>query len=127
MIPEGSKKIELELFMIAELVHEDHLLRKIDRFIKFSFINEICAQYYSKDTGRPAVEAEILFKMLFLGYLYRIHSERRLVELVEEVKFNIAYRWFLGYTLKDKIPECKRDQAESQKKISQYRYSLADL
>lgn len=103
MISEGSKKqSELEIIMIDELVPEDHLLRKIDRFIDFSFINKICAPYYSKDTGRPAVEPEILFKMLFLGYLYGIRSERR---LVEEVKYNIAYRWFLGYTLKDKIPD----------------------
>jgi len=103
MITEGSKKqSELEIIMIEELVPEDHLLRKIDRYIDFSFINDICAPYYSKDTGRPAVEPEILFKMLFLGYLYGIRSERR---LVEEVKYNIAYRWFLGYTLKDKIPD----------------------
>ena len=103
MIPEGTKKqSELEIIMIEELVPEDHLLRKIDQFIDFSFINKICAPYYSKDTGRPAVDPEILFKMLFLGYLYGIRSERR---LVEEVKYNIAYRWFLGYTLKDKIPD----------------------
>src|SRR5699024_309508 len=58
--------------------------------------------YYCKDNGRPAVEPEIMFKMLFLGYLYGIRSETR---LVEEVKVNIAYRWFLGYTLEDKIPD----------------------
>lgn len=103
MIIEGTKKqSELEFVMIEDLVPEDHLLRKIDRYIDFSFINKICAPYYSKDTGRPAVEPEILFKMLFLGYLYGIRSERR---LVEEVKYNIAYRWFLGYTLKDKVPD----------------------
>lgn len=43
-----------------------------------------------------------MFKMLFIGYLYGIRSERR---LVEEVKVNIAYRWFLGYGLEDKIPD----------------------
>ncbi|WP_245156706.1 IS1182 family transposase [Clostridium aminobutyricum] len=103
MITEGSnRQSELEIIMIEELVPADHLLRKIDRYIDFSFINKICAPYYSKDTGRPAVEPEILFKMLFLGYLYGIRSERR---LVEEVNFNIAYRWFLGYSLKDKIPD----------------------
>ena len=103
MITEGSKKqSELELIIIEELVPEDHLLRKIDQYIDFSFINEICKPYYSKDTGRPAVEPEILFKMLFLGYLFGIRSERR---LVEEVKYNIAYRWFLGYSLKDKVPD----------------------
>lgn len=71
MISEGSKKqSEIEIIMIEELVPEDHLLRKIDQFIDFSFINQICAPYYSKDTGRPAVEPEILFKMLFLGDIF---------------------------------------------------------
>lgn len=103
MIIEGTKKqSELEIIMIEELVPEDHLLRKIDQYIDFSFINEICKPYYSKETGRPAVEPEILFKMLFLGYLFGIRSERR---LAEEVKYNVAYRWFLGYSLKDKIPD----------------------
>lgn len=52
--------------------------------------------------GRPAIEPEIMFRMLFIGYLYGIRSETR---LVEEVKVNIAYRWFLGYGLEDKIPD----------------------
>ena len=88
--------------MIDDLVPKDHLLRKIDRYIDFSFINEICRPYYCADNGRPAIEPEILFRMLFLGYLYGIRSERR---LVEEVKVNVAYRWFLGYTQEDKIPD----------------------
>ena len=93
---------KMEFVYINNLVPEDHLLRKIDKYIDFSFINELCRPYYCKDNGRPAVEPEIMFKMLFVGYLYGIRSERR---LVEEVKVNMAYRWFLGYSLEDKIPD----------------------
>lgn len=93
---------KIEIVMIDELVPKDHLLRKINKYIDFSFINEICKPYYCADNGRPAIEPVVMFKMLFLGYLYGIRSERR---LVEEVKVNIAYRWFLGYGISDKIPD----------------------
>ena len=97
-----NKQTKMEFITIDQLVPQDHLLRKIDKHIDFSFINEICRPYYCKDNGRPAVEPEILFKMLFIGYLYGIRSERR---LLEEVNVNMAYRWFLGYGLTDKLPD----------------------
>lgn len=100
--PSTSRQSKMELVYIENLVPEDHLLRKIDKYIDFSFINEICKPYYCADNGRPAIEPEIMFKMLFIGYLYGIRSETR---LVEEVKVNLAYRWFLGYGIEDKIPD----------------------
>lgn len=93
---------EYETVLLEELVPQEHLLRKIDKYIDFSFINEICRPYYSGETGRPAVEPEIMFRMLFIGYLYGIRSER---QLIEDIKVNIAYRWFLGYNIADKIPD----------------------
>lgn len=97
-----NRQSKAEFVTIEELVPEGHLLRKIDAVIGFSFINELCREYYSPDNGRPAIEPEIVFKMLFVGYLFGIRSEQR---LVEEVKVNVAYRWFLGYGLTDKIPD----------------------
>jgi transposase len=103
MLLEGrNRQDKMETIILSNLIPEDHLLRKIDKYIDFSFINDICRPYYCEDNGRPAIEPEILFKMLFVGYLYGIRSERR---LVEEVKMNIGYRWFLGYNLEDKIPD----------------------
>ena len=59
--------------MIPEqLVPQDHLLRKIDRSIDFSFIRRLYAPLYSANLGRPAIEPEVLFRMLFVGYLYGI-------------------------------------------------------
>ena len=99
---QNSHQGEMELVIIDSLVPEDHLLRKIKKHIDFSFINDMCREYYCLDNGRPAIEPVIIFKMLFIGYLFGIRSERR---LVEEVKVNIAYRWFLDYKLADKIPD----------------------
>ena len=69
-----GQQLKYELVMIENLVPENHLLRKIDKVIDFSFINEICKPYYCADNGRPAIEPETLFKMLFIGYLYGIRS-----------------------------------------------------
>jgi len=103
MLLENNKREQkMEFVIIENLVPKDHLLRKIDKYIDFSFINEICRPFYCENNGRPAIEPEIMFKMLFIGYLFGIRSETR---LVEEVNVNIAYRWFLGYGLEDKIPD----------------------
>jgi len=93
---------KLEMVAINQLVPKDHLLRKIDRSIDFSFIRKKVAHLYCADNGRPALDPEVLFKMLFIGYLFGIRFER---QLVREVEVNVAYRWFLGFGLTDKIPE----------------------
>ena len=87
----NGNQLKYEFVTIKNLVPENHLLRKIDKVIDFSFINEICKPYYCLDNGRPAIEPKTLFKMLFIGYLYGIRSERR---LVEEVKVNVSWLLF---------------------------------
>jgi len=97
-----QKQVAVELVTISELVPEDHLLRKISKYIDFSFIREQTKDLYCKNNGRPAVDPVVLFKMLFIGYLFGIRSER---QLVREIQVNMAYRWFLGFGIKDKIPD----------------------
>ncbi len=81
----------MELVNIGTLIPEDHLLRKIDKAIDFTFIYEKVEDLYCKDNGRPPIDPIQLFKMMFIGYLYGIRSERR---LEQEVQVNVAYRWF---------------------------------
>ena len=87
---------------IDELVPDNHLLRKIDKYIDFSFIYNKVKPYYCEDNGRPPIDPVMLFKMLFIGYLYGIRSER---QLEQEIQVNVAYRWFLGLGFKDKVPD----------------------
>ena len=91
---------QLEMVTLEELVPKDHLLRKIDRYIDFSFIHDEVRHLYCENNGRPAVDPIRLFKMLFLGYLFGVRSER---QLVKEVQVNVAYRWFLGMGLTEKV------------------------
>jgi transposase len=90
----------LEMVILEDLVPADHLLRKLDKYIDFEFIRDKVRHLYCDNNGRPAVDPVLLFKMLFIGYLFGVRSER---QLVREVQVNVAYRWFLGLSLTDKI------------------------
>jgi len=93
---------ELELVSIEVLVPEQHLLRKVNQTVDFSFIRDRVKHLYCEDNGRPALDPVVLFKLLLLGYLYGVRSER---QLMREVEVNVAYRWFLGLKLRDKVPD----------------------
>ena len=92
---------KIEIVCIGDLVPKDHLLRKISKAIGFEFIRDKVQDLYCADNGRPAVDPVVLFKMLFLGYMFGIRSER---QLVREIEVNVAYRWFLGFSLSDRVP-----------------------
>jgi transposase len=89
--------VELEF-----LVPADHLVRKIDAAIDLIFIRAKVAHLYCTDNGHPALNPVLLFKLLLLGYLFGTCSER---QLIREVQVNVAYRWFLGLRLTDKLPD----------------------
>lgn len=93
---------EIEMVSIESLVPVEHLLRKIDSVVDFSFIRDRVRHLYCEDNGRPALDPVVLFKLLLLGYLYGVRSER---QLMREVEVNVAYRWFLGLKLRDKVPD----------------------
>jgi transposase len=93
---------ELELVTIESLVPPDHLLRRIDAAIDLEFIRERVQHLYCADNGRPALDPVVLFKLLLIGYLFGIRSER---QLMREVQCNAAYRWFLRLKLTDKVPD----------------------
>ncbi|MGN7942749.1 IS1182 family transposase [Virgibacillus sp. 6R] len=99
--PKKESQNEAEFVFIEDLVPEDHLLRKVDKYIDFSFIGEKVRPFYSEKNGRPS-DPIMLFKMMFIGYFYGIRSER---QLEREVQMNVAYRWFLGLKLNDPVPD----------------------
>lgn len=98
----SARQSVFEMVTLEELVPKDHLLRLIDEHIDFEFIGPLCAPLYCADNGRPAIDPIRLFKLLFIGYLFGVRSERR---LVQEVQVNVAYRWFLGLGLTEKVPD----------------------
>lgn len=85
----------------AHLISRNHILYRIKKLIDFSFIFDVTEHCYHPNNGRPAVSAELYFKMLLIGYLFNIQSNRR---LADEIHYNILYRWFCDLDLGDKIP-----------------------
>ena len=102
MLERGKKDREqVEFVVIDELVPREHLLRKIDAAVDFERLYEMVEPLYSEDNGRPSIDPVVLFKMVLIQHLYGLPSLRR---TADEVGLNVAYRWFLGYTLQEETP-----------------------
>ena len=87
-------------FDLEDMVPVDHLLRRIDTVLDLRWLRGEMAPHYSH-LGCPSVCPELMIRMLIVGYCYSIRSERR---LCQEVNLNLAYRWFCGLGLEDKVP-----------------------
>lgn len=91
----------IQIVDLEGLVPQEHLLRKIDSVVDFTYIYELVEDLYCTDNGRPSVDPVVLVKMVMIQHLYGIKSLR---QTVKEIDMNIAYRWFLGYDLGVKVP-----------------------
>ena len=87
-------------FRLEDQVPENHLLRLIDKHISFEFVRRQLKDSYSA-AGRPSIDPELLLRMLLIGYLYGITSERK---LVEELRMHLAWRRFTGLGFDQEIP-----------------------
>jgi transposase len=89
------------MITLEQLVPENHLVRKVEAAIDFSFIYPLVQEMYSAERGRPSIDPVVLIKMAFIQYMFGIRSMRK---TIEEIETNLAYRWFLGYGFHDKVP-----------------------
>src|SRR5579864_7045509 len=95
---------QAQFFYSFELVvgqPSDHLVRQIDGVLDLGWVHKELAAYYSH-TGRPSIDPVLMIRMLIVGYVFAIRSERR---LCAEVQVNLAYRWFCKLGIEDKIPD----------------------
>src|SRR6195256_1650700 len=88
-------------FCLDEVVPDDHRVREIAGGLGLSWVYAELAPYYSP-IGRPSIDPVLMIRMLILGYVFAIRSERL---LCQEVKVNLAYRWFCDLSIEDKIPD----------------------
>ncbi len=102
MISKNSKNTnQIEMISIDQLVPEDHLLRKIDKYVDFSFIYDLVEDKYCSDNGRPGIDPVTLIKIPVIQCMFGIKSMR---QTIKEIEVNVAYRWFLGLGFHDKVP-----------------------
>ena len=88
-------------FDLDKVVPTDHLVRQIDGVLDLDWVHKELARYYSH-TGRPSIDPVLMIRMLLVGYVFAIRSERR---LCSEVQVNLAYRWFCKLGIEDRIPD----------------------
>jgi len=87
---------------IEEIVPEQHFIRRLEAAVNFDFIYDELKPYYCADNGKYSTDPVVIVKSLLIGFLYGIASERR---LEEEIKYNVAYRWFLGLGFDERVPD----------------------
>ena len=99
-IKDDKQRSQIEFISLDQIVPRDHLVRKIDAAIDFSFIYDIVKDLY-KPYGRESIDPVVLVKITFIQYIFGIPSMRK---TIEEINVNFAYRWFLGYGIQETIP-----------------------
>ena len=99
-IRENNFRNEEENITIDSLVPQNHLVRKIENAIDFEFIYDEVKDLYSP-LGAPSIDPVVLIKIVLIQYLFGIPSMR---QTIKDIEVNVAYRWFLGYSLTEKIP-----------------------
>lgn len=92
---------QIQMVSIEQLVPENHLLRKIDKAVDFSFIYDLVEDRYSATTGRPSIDPVMLIKIPLIQCLFGIRSMR---QTIRDIEVNLAYRWFLGLDFYDEVP-----------------------
>ncbi len=90
-----NKNIQSEILMttMEEIVPQDNLFRKVDKYIDFTFIYNEVKDLYCENNGRPSIDPVVLFKLVFIQALDGIKSMR---QTCEKIKVDASYRWFLG-------------------------------
>lgn len=97
----GEKQLGVFDIDINQYVPSNHLVRKLQAAIDWNHIRELMLPYYS-DKGRPGIDPVVLMKMVMVNYIFGIHSMRK---TEAEIQVNLAYRWFLGLSLEDTVPD----------------------
>jgi transposase len=88
-------------YLYDRIVPVDHLLRKINQVVDFSFIGQILKDRYNANIGRPAEDPEFMLRLCLLQYIYG-DSDR---QAVENARLNLAYKYFLGLAVDAEVPD----------------------
>lgn len=98
---EKESRKQIRYVCIEDLVPANHLLRRVENAVDFSFVRDEVRELYCEDNGRPSVDPVTLVKLCVINYLYGYNSMRR---TIKECEVNMAHRWFIGYDIMEAIP-----------------------
>lgn len=94
------KDNRLIMSTLEELVPVDHEVRKLEEAIDWNFIYPLVEDLYSKN-GRKSIDPVVLLKIIVINYTFGYNSIRK---TCREIEVNLAYRWFLGISMDDTVP-----------------------
>ena len=98
---EHSNQSSLFGMIYEDLIPADHLLRKLSAAVELGFVAELVSDCYCPDNGRPSWDPLVLFKVVFLQFLYDL-SDR---EIEEQVNLHLACKWFAGLQPEETAPD----------------------
>src|SRR6266849_618234 len=108
-------------FRLGDAIPEDHLVRKINAALDLSWLRSELAPHYSS-MGRPSIDPELMIRMLVVGYVFAIRSERL---ICREVQVNLAYRWFCSSASRTLSPIIRRSRVPATSASGRERFSIA--
>lgn len=99
-IKEREFKVQTRVYL-DELVPDDHFYRRLEAKLDLSFVRNLVQEFYVP-YGRASIDPVVFFKLQLIMLFDGIWSER---QLMEHVQVNLAFRWYIGYDLDEKIPD----------------------
>ena len=106
-------------FRLDEAVPDDHLVRGIRALLDLSWVYAELSPYYS-EVGRPSIDPVLMIRLLIIGYVFAIRSER---QICREVQVNLAYRWFCDLGLEDAIPDHSAFSRARNERFREYEFT----
>src|SRR5688572_2713865 len=86
---------------LEDLVPREHFYRQVEAKLDLSFVRGLVAANYASGRGRPSIDPVVFFKLQLIMFFEGIRSER---QLMEQVRVNLAHRWYIGYDLDEVVP-----------------------
>lgn len=100
-----QNRCQEELFVASplhDLIPEDHLFKRVDAVLDLSWLHEAVRDCYCQDNGRPSIDPESALRLMLAGFFEGIVEDRR---LMRRAQTDIAFRWFAGFRLDEKLPD----------------------
>ena len=99
---QGKKQLSPQLFYQAsleQLVPQDNFYRKLNRCVDLKYLYQATSGYYGRE-GNESIDPVVFFKILLVGYLNNLNSDRALLRYCAD---SLSIRLYLGYDLDEEL------------------------
>src|SRR5215510_4397732 len=87
-------------FQLSQAVPADNFYRRLKDILDLSYLHKMTKKYYGTE-GRKSIDAVVFFKLMLVGYLENINSDRK---IIDQASMRIDIRYFLGYNIDEPLP-----------------------